>query len=140
MFDWPEQAACLVEISVVGPTVERGKALAAISRSSASIAGAIGASAVPRHTDEKRTVVSEVCGPPVLRLGHQVGEILFQGCKIEALEFLGVVEICSHWIGLGGSLVEDTKIQLVRPPITVCRAAAGDFIRLTVIKRTLGFG
>jgi hypothetical protein len=32
-------------------------------------------------------------------------QILLQGLEIELLEFLCIVEIVSHWIGLGGMLV-----------------------------------
>jgi hypothetical protein len=39
--------------------------------------------------------------------------------QIEALEFLGVVECLAHRIGQRGMLMENLKVQLVRPPVTV---------------------
>ena len=67
----------------------------------AAVVDAIGAGRVPRHADEERAVVAEVGGPPVLGIGHKGMEILDDGVKVEALEFLGVVECFTEWIGLG---------------------------------------
>ena len=55
-------------------------------------------------------------------------EVLDHGVEVEALEFLGVVERLAHRIGQGGVLVENLKVQLVRPPVTirVCAAPARD--------------
>ena len=51
-------------------------------------------------------------------------KVLDHGIQVEALEFLGVVERLAHRIGQGGVLVENLKVQLVRPPVTV-RVCAG---------------
>src|SRR3546814_12099972 len=53
----PQQAARLVEIAVVGPTVERGEALLPGIRAAATVGGTISARAVPRHADEERTIM-----------------------------------------------------------------------------------
>ena len=123
LLDRPEQPARLVEVDIVGPAVEGRKALAAVACAAAAVAGAVGAGAVPGHADEQGAVVAEVRRPPVLRLGHQFTQVLLQGLQVELLEFLGVVEILPHRIGLGGMLVQDIEIQLVRPPVLVrlCR-------------------
>ncbi len=125
LLDRPEQPARLVEVRIVGPAVEGRKALAAVARAAAAVAGAVGAGAVPRHADEQRSVVAEVRRPPVLRLRHQFTEVLLHGLQVETLELFGVVEILAHRIGLGGMLVQDIELQLVRPPVPVRRAAAG---------------
>src|SRR5258708_20684800 len=51
-------------------------------------------------------------------------QILDHGIQVEAVEFLGVIESLSHRIGSRGALVENVKVQLVRPPAEV-RARAG---------------
>ena len=135
LLDRPEQAARLVQADVVRPAVERREALLASAAAAAAVAGAVGAGAVPGHADEQGPVVTEVRRPPVLRVGHQRREILLQGREVEALELLGVVEVLAHRIGLGGVLVQEVQPQLVRPPVTVRRAAAG-----RVVERALCFG
>src|SRR3546814_2495908 len=62
----PQQAARLVEIAVVGPTVERGEALLPGIRAAATVGGTISARAVPRHADEERTIMPIVGRPPRL--------------------------------------------------------------------------
>src|ERR1017187_1287877 len=51
LFDRPEQSARLVETHIVGPAVEGCEALAAVARAAATVTGAVGAGAVPRHAD-----------------------------------------------------------------------------------------
>jgi hypothetical protein len=51
-------------------------------------------------------------------------QILDHGMEVEAFEFLGVVECLAHRIGQSRVLVENLKVELVRPPITV-RACPG---------------
>src|SRR5205085_2338511 len=96
LLDRPEEPARLIETDIVGPTVQRCEALLTASTAAAAITGAIGAGAVPGHADEERSVVAKVCRPPLLRVRHQRGEILLQGCVIERLELLCVVEVGAH--------------------------------------------
>ena len=79
-------------------------------------------------------VVAEVGRPPILRVRHQGLKVLDHRVQVEALEFLGVVERLAHRIGQGGVLVENLKVQLVRPPVAVrvCAGSARD--------RALAFG
>jgi hypothetical protein len=72
--------------------------------------------------------VTPVRRPPLLGVGQQRFEILLYGRKVELLEFLGVVEILTQGIGLYGVLVQDMQVQLVRPPVSVRGAAAGDLL------------
>jgi len=125
LLDRPDQSPCLVEVRIVGPTVEGCEALVAVASTTAAVADAVGAGAVPRHADEQGAVVAEVRWPPVLRLRHQFTEVLLHGLQVETLELLSVVETLAHRIGLGGMLVQDIEPQLVRPPVTVRRASAG---------------
>ena len=50
-------------------------------------------------------------------------KVLDHGIQVEAREFLGVVERLAHRIGPDRVLVENLKVQLVRPPVTVCESA-----------------
>ena len=70
--------------------------------------------------------MAEVGRPPVLRFRHQFTEVLLHGLQVETLELVCVVESLAHRIGLGGALVQDIEVQLVRPPVPVRRAAAGN--------------
>ncbi len=135
LLDRPEEAPRLVEAHVVGPAVDGREALLAGSGAAAAVTGAIRAGAVPCHADEQGPVVAEVRRPPVLRVGQQCAKVLLHGAEIEALELLGVAEALAHGIGQGGMLAQDVERQLVRPPLTVRRAAAGG-----MIDRALCFG
>ncbi|OIQ83142.1 hypothetical protein GALL_350680 [mine drainage metagenome] len=135
LLDRPQQAARLIEVDVVGPAVERGEALLAMSGAAAAVADAIGPRRVPGHADEQRAVVAVVGRPPVLRVGHQRLEILDHGVEIEALERFGVVEVLVHRIGQGRMLVQHLQVELVGPPVAVRRTAASG-----VIERALRFG
>ena len=119
LLDRPQQPARLVEVRVVRPAIERREALLAGSGAAAAVADAVRACAVPRHPNEQRPVVAKVGRPPILRVRHQGMKVLDHGIQVEALEFLGVVERLAHRIGQGGVLVENLKVQLVRPPVTV---------------------
>ncbi len=78
--------------------------------------------------------MAKVGRPPILRVRHHGMKVLDHGIQVETLEFLGVVELLAHRIGQGGVLVENLKVQLVRPPVTVrvCGSSARE--------RALGFG
>ncbi|MNP29378.1 hypothetical protein D3C76_1224000 [compost metagenome] len=92
----------------------------------AAIAGAVGAGGVPGHTHKERAIVSEVRGPPILGVGHQRIQVVFDRRKIQALERFGIIEALVHGVGQGRVLVQDLQIQLVRPPVTVgCATASG---------------
>ena len=118
LLDRPQQAPGLVQADVVRPAVERGEALLARARPSAAITNAVGARAVPGHADEQRAVVAKVGRPPILRVGHQGSQVFLQGLEVEALERLGIVEV-RVGAGLGGMLVKNSQVELVRPPVTV---------------------
>ncbi len=122
LLDGPEQTARLVEVHVVGPAVERRKALAARTCAPAAVPHAVGARTMPGHPDEEPPVVTVVGRPPLLRVGHQRIEVLLHGPQVERLEFLGVVELFAHRIGQGRVLMKDPEVQLVRPPVPVRRA------------------
>ena len=94
------------------------------ARAAAAVADAVGAGAVPRHANEERAVVAEVGRPPLLRVGHQAHAGPLTRRQVEALELRGVVEVLAHRVGQRGMLVEDVKLQLVRPPVTI-RASGG---------------
>jgi hypothetical protein len=62
----PEQAAGLVEVDVVRPTIQRGETLRAIRCPTTPIRNTVRARAVPGHANEQRTVVAIVGRPPFL--------------------------------------------------------------------------
>ena len=93
--------------------------MGAVTRSTTSIGDAVGAGAVPSHANKQWTIVSVVCRPPILRVGHQRVDVFFDGRQIKFVERLGVVELLAHWVSLERILVQDLQIQLVRPPVTV---------------------
>ena len=125
LLDRPQQALGLVEVHVVGPAVERIEAELAAICAAAAVEDAVRTRAVPGHADEQRAVVAVVSRPPVLRVCHQCMQILFQGFQVEFFEFFSIVERLSHGVRQGSVLVQDFQIQLVRPPVPVCRASAG---------------
>ncbi len=128
LLDGPEQAAGAVEVDVVGPAIERGEALLTASSAAAAVVGAVGAGGVPGHADEERAVVAEVGGPPVLRVGHDGGEIFFQLPVVERFEFFGVVELLAHGVGEAGVLVQEIEAEVVGPPVAIAHGgvALGD--------------
>ena len=139
LFDGPEQAARLVEVDVVGPAVERRKTLVAGAAAAASIRGAIGAGAVPCHADHQSAVVTPVSGPPLLRVGHQLGKVFLDRSQVELLEFFGVIEIGIHRVGSRRVLVQDVQVQLIGPPIAVGCSSAGRCPASVSSNRTFAF-
>ena len=135
LLDRPQQAARLVEVDVVGPAVERGEALLAAAGASSAIIDAVGSGGVPGHADEERPIVAEVRRPPVLRVSHQLDQVLLQRLVVEVLEFLRVVELLAHRVGLRRMLVQQFQPQLLRPPVLVRPADAGN-----VVERAFCFG
>ena len=124
LLDRPEQPARLVEVAVVRPAVQRGEPLRAAAGAAAAVADAIGAGAVPCHADEQRPVMAVVGRPPVLRIGHQRGQVLPHRVQVEAPERRGIVEVRVHRVDLRPVLLQHLQVQLVRPPVLVGRAAA----------------
>ena len=119
LLDRPEQAARLVQAHVVRPAVERGEALGAAAATAAAVGDAVRARGVPAHPDEERSVVAVVGRPPVLRGRHHLDDVPLQSLDVEGRELLGVVEVVTHRVGLGGVLVQNREVELVGPPVPV---------------------
>ena len=126
LLDGPQQAAGLVQVAVVRPAVDGCEALVAGASATAAVGGAVGAGGVPGHADHEAAVVTVVRRPPILRVGHQVGQVLLQGLVVQLLERLSVVEVGVHGVGHRLVLVQDGEVQAVRPPIAVAGAPASD--------------
>src|SRR5207247_8196227 len=62
LLDRPKQPARLVEVGVVRPAVEGGKALHALAATAATVRDAVRACGMPGHTNEERSVVPESAG------------------------------------------------------------------------------
>ena len=119
LLDRPEQSARLVEARVVGPAVEGGEALSALTATTTAVGDAVRAGGMPRHPDEERAVVAVVGRPPVPRRRHHLDEVPLQRVDVEGLELLGVVEVPVHRIGQGGVVAENLQVRLRRPPVLV---------------------
>src|SRR5690606_5653972 len=78
------------------------------------------------HADHQAHVAAEVGRPPVLRTGHQVQQVLLQRRVVELAELLAVVEVLAQRIGALRVLGQQVQAQLVRPPVAVGGACAGD--------------
>ena len=139
LLDRPEQAARLVQVAVVGPAVERCEALVAGACAASAVSRAVGAGSVPGHADEQAAVVAPVGRPPVLALGHQVGQILLHGRVVELLEGFAVVEIRVHGVGHRLVLVQDGQVQLIGPPVCVGLGAVRGARAASSVEGALGF-
>ena len=71
LFDRPEQTPCLIQIAIVGPRVQRCKALRARAAATAPITRSISARRMPCHPDKKGPIMTIIRRPPCLRVGHQ---------------------------------------------------------------------
>ena len=121
--DRPEQTARLVEIAVVGPTVERCKTLRAGRCATPPVLDAVGSRTVPRHADEQRSVMTVVGRPPVLAVGHQRVELLSETIQIQAFELRRIVERITHRVRPSRVLLQPPEAQLVGPPSLVGQTA-----------------
>ena len=116
----PEQASRLVEVAVVGPTVDRCQSLVTATGPTSTIGGAVGAGAVPGHTDKQAAIMAPVGRPPILGIGHQGMQILLQCLEIELIEFISIVKSSPQRIGCRRVLMQQIEIELVRPPVVIC--------------------
>ena len=130
LLDRPEQTARAIEIGVVGPAVERLEPLLTAASAAATIGGAIGARAVPRHADEERTVMAVIRRPPVLRGGHQRLDVGLDRREVERLELLRIVEIVTHRVRLARMLAQRRQVEPLGPPVLVRIGRSGIDLRL----------
>ena len=70
LLDRPEESSGLVEVPIVGPAVEGCESLGPRGATAPAVAGPVGARCVPCHSDEEGAIVTVVCRPPVLAVGH----------------------------------------------------------------------
>ncbi|SII60021.1 Uncharacterised protein [Mycobacteroides abscessus subsp. abscessus] len=115
----PQQTPGLVESDVVGPRVERGEALLALTAAAATVLDAVGARRVPGHADHERAVVAEVGGPPVLARALHLREVGLESEVVEAVELGRVVEVLIHRVAGRLVLREDLEVEAVGPPVGV---------------------
>ena len=112
----PQQAARLVEVAVIGPGVEGGKADVAACAATAPVHHPVRPGGVPGEADHQAAVMTPVCRPPVLTFVQQGLHIRLHGVEIQRLHFLTVVEVGAHRVCLAVMLVQDVQIQRGRPP------------------------
>ena len=75
LLDRPQQAAGLVEVAVVRPAVKWLESLLTAIGATTTVRGAVGAGAVPGHTDKERAIVPVISRPPRLRGGQRLVDI-----------------------------------------------------------------
>ena len=115
----PQQAASLIQVGVIRPAVDGSKALVASRSTATAISSTVSTSRVPSHADHKRTIVTVVCRPPVLGVSHYRCQIFLDLSQIELFEFGGIIELTAHRVRFRVVLVQDGKVELVRPPLFV---------------------
>jgi len=132
LLDGPQETTSLVEVTVVWPRVERSESLLTLTSTTATILDTVGTGRVPCHADEETTVVTEICWPPVLGVGHEVGEVLLESIVVDALECGSIVKLSVEWVGGRLVLAKDVETELVRPPIRILGTTACDGDTLAV--------
>ena len=116
LLDRPQQTAGLVEVAVVRPAVQWLEPLLTAIGATTTIRGAVGAGAVPGHTNKERTIVPVISGPPRLRGGQRLVDISLELLKIQPRELGRVVKIGPQRVGAALVLTQGRQIQTGRPP------------------------
>ena len=57
--------------------------------------------------------------PPVLRISHQHPQICIQSLKIKGSKRSGIIKLLRQEIGIRVVLMQQTKIDLIRPPVLI---------------------
>ena len=105
LFHRPQQATRFIQADVVRPGVERRETLLSAPGAAATVDGAVGARAVPRHTDKQADIAAPVGRPPGLRIGQQRADVRFQRRIVELAELFAVVEVGAKGVGAAGVLI-----------------------------------
>ena len=125
LLDGPEQAARLVQVGIVGPTIQGSVPLRAVARAATTVGHPVSSGAVPGHANEERSVMTKVRWPPRLRGRHHLFDVFFQRGKIDLGKLVCVAEIVAHRVRLGGVLPQNRQVQLIRPPVSVRQSSGG---------------
>ena len=80
---------------------------------------------MPRETDHQTAIVTPVCGPPILTIGHQRFDVFFDSVKIKRLDRFAMVVIGIHRVGACAVLVQDVEVQGLGPPFGDAVVSAG---------------
>ena len=139
LLDRPKQTTGLVEVGVVRPAVERRETLRAGGRTAAAVGCTVGTGGVPGHADHERTVMTPVCRPPLLAVRKNLCDLCLHFGEIELLELFGVVERRVHRVTGRRILVQNSQVQLVRPPIAVRTTAETGIVHDRALARFLDF-
>src|SRR5690554_216272 len=115
--DRPQQTAGLVEADVIGPGVQWSEALVTGTTATTAVLDTVSTGSVPGHTNHQAAIVAPVCRPPVLAIGHQCVQVFLDGFEIELFDFFTVIEVFTQRIGFTVMLMQDVKVQRLRPPI-----------------------
>ena len=116
LLDRPQQTACLVEVAVVRPGVQRRKTDVSGAAAATAIGQTVRACGVPSEADHQTAVVTVVSGPPILAVLEEILHVGLERLDVEILERLTIVEPAKR-IGLGVVLVQDVEVQRIWPPL-----------------------
>ena len=125
LLDRPQQTAALVGVVVVGPAVQRRKALVAGARTTTPVAKTVRSGGVPGDAREHADIAAPVRGPPLLAVGHQGADVVLQRLDVQRLQRLAIVEVGAKRVRLAVMLVQDVEVQRTGPPIGVRRRGRG---------------
>src|SRR6185312_17407239 len=92
--------------------------------STTTVGNTISTRTVPGHTDKQASVMSKICRPPILRVGHERMQILFYSLQVEAFKGFCIVKIFIHWVGSTRMLAQNAQFKLIGPPVAVPGATA----------------
>src|SRR3954451_4694622 len=73
--DGPEQTPGFIQICVIRPGIQRGKSLVTGTCTTPTVGDTIRACGVPGHTDHKSAILSPICRPPLLTIGHKSDKV-----------------------------------------------------------------
>lgn len=94
---------------------------------------------MPRHSDEETTIVAEISRPVLLRVGHEVSQVLLKTLIVESLESSSIVEVLSSRVGDVRMLSQDVSLEGIGPPVASLGSLSGD-IGDCVSNGALGLG
>lgn len=116
----------LVQAGVVGPAVERSEPLQAGPGAPLPYFDAVGAYSVSRHPDEQRSVVARSrLTTTAARWFITSAMSRLSASTSVVVPSLALVVHLAHRVGYGRVLMQDLKIELVRPPVLVPAALDG---------------
>lgn len=70
--------------------------------------------------------MAKVSRPPVLRIGHQLAQVLLEGIVVERLESLSIAKVLAVRVGDVAVLAQNVGLERLGPPLLVSDAVSSD--------------